>query len=593
MFYMFAKSLRKFLALLLVYAVIIVGIFVFQFKNDSIISEKLGSLHVTLLSANSTEKSDDSLKNKFNIMYNGISFAGSDERPATAVISGRMVPVYLVSWKKKSPLLCEFNFTNGITISYSLSDESSKAYMVMEAKLPENVSSVSVPYSLSAGTAITDHSDKKLQLLNKKLSWELTASDIDDAKITLTRRENSASYSYFDAVRSFSFDAIIAMDAANESNYINTVENLKSNLISLFSQVSPDSTNVSEQEAVSYVAAMAEKGKYNEALDAVPQTFKKSATRTFLSGPYFDTLVKVNETLQRHLSGIAESISASNEAGTIDVFATKYIADYMCMHPGSSAVTNLLKRASEIEYTERTVQQATAVLTVYDELADKNPELANLLRAGAQKAVEKIQASCAIDDNNISISEKGIFLSVVQAVQTGDALLRYGKVTANPAYQAGGRLIVSSYLKESGSFDLRTLSDVYPIIVHNNTFYPHFEVLSFNAGRAVWAWTCASNIAYENDNAGTITLTVDFPLSYTHYIIVDGIDQFQTIYIYDIPFRTDYRFETYNSSGYVYQKEKKTLLLKSRHKSQMETIRLVSPSAVEKVQSDLIETKVE
>ena len=116
---------------------------------------------------------------------------------------------------------------------------------------------------------------------------------------------------------------------------------------------------------------------------------------------------------------------------------------------------------------------------------------------------------------------------------------------------------------------------MYPIVVHKNNFYPHFEILSFDNGRAVWAFTCAENISYKNDNAGTVTLAIDFPLSYTHYVIIDGIERFQSIYIYDLAFRTDFRFETYNSSGYVYQRDTSTLLLKSRHKSQLETIRLV------------------
>ena len=40
-------------------------------------------------------------------------------------------------------------------------------------------------------------------------------------------------------------------------------------------------------------------------------------------------------------------------------------------------------------------------------------------------------------------------------------------------------------------------------------------------------------------------------------------------------FRTDPRFETYNSSGYVYKKTTETLLLKSRHKTEFEKVRLV------------------
>ena len=53
-----------------------------------------------------------------------------------------------------------------------------------------------------------------------------------------------------------------------------------------------------------------------------------------------------------------------------------------------------------------------------------------------------------------------------------------------------------------------------------------------------------------------------------------GIPAFQQIFIYDMAFRTDPRFETYNSSGYVYKSDSQTLLLKSRHKSENENIRM-------------------
>ena len=68
---------------------------------------------------------------------------------------------------------------------------------------------------------------------------------------------------------------------------------------------------------------------------------------------------------------------------------------------------------------------------------------------------------------------------------------------------------------------------------------------------------------------------VEFPEGDTHYIIIKGVSPFNSIYIYDMAFRTDPRFESYNSSGYVYKKSTNTLLLKSRHKSEFEKIRLV------------------
>ena len=49
--------------------------------------------------------------------------------------------------------------------------------------------------------------------------------------------------------------------------------------------------------------------------------------------------------------------------------------------------------------------------------------------------------------------------------------------------------------------------------------------------------------------------------------------------MYGIPFRSDARFEMYNSSGYAYNAGSKTLYLKMRHKSEYETIRLSLGSA--------------
>lgn len=82
------------------------------------------------------------------------------------------------------------------------------------------------------------------------------------------------------------------------------------------------------------------------------------------------------------------------------------------------------------------------------------------------------------------------------------------------------------------------------------------------------------------------------PQSYTHYLIINGIQEFKTIYIYDMAFRSDWRFETYNSSGYVYQKNTKTLLLKSRHRSQSETIRFIYRESAEENSEQLLETEV-
>ncbi len=582
---MFAQFLKKAVTLLIIYTVAIIGIFVLQFKNDSIISEKLGNLHITLLE--STQDNNILLKNKFDVKFNGLNFSGTDSEPIRAVINGSEHEITLKNWKKLSPLSCEFDFTNNIVLRFSVSDETPKAYLSIEGNFPKNVSKVFIPYNFAVGTSVSSKESGRVKVENKKNTWELNASDISRDCIALSAAEKLASYSYSDKTASFSFEDCIALSAASEEVFNANIENLKQNLINAFSQIPSDSQTVSEQEAVSFVAVMAEKGRYNDALDLVPQNFKRSALRTFLSAPYFDTLARVNEPLLLQLKNYGEMIARSAESLSLDVFTVRFIADYMVMHPGSTSIRKLLTETAALDVSDKSLQYVIGILNVYNELCTKNQDLANLLAPVAVKCVQRIASSCVADENSITIAENGIFLSVLQALQAGDAVLGYGKITQNASYISGGRYIISSYLKESSSFDLKTLGEIYPIVSHDNSFYPHFELLGFDNGRALWAWTCANDISYENDNQGTITLNIDFPESYTHYVIINGIEKFQTIYIYNLAFRTDSRFETYNSSGYVFQNDTNSLLLKSRHKKQVEQIRLVYPEAIEKNQNDL------
>lgn len=590
---MFTQILRKSVILLSIYVLLIVGIFAAQFKNDSIISEKFGNLHISLLASSITDETVV-LKNKFNILFNGITFYGNDDKPVRATINSEIKDVFLVSWEKISNLSCKLIFTDKIQLLICISDEGPKAFMNVIATFPNNVSGISIPYGVAAGSTISSVADTKLQIVNKKVDWELSAADIESDRIFITSKEKLVSYSFFDKNRAFTFASAVEVEGASESAYNNVVDSYIFNLINAYSQAVADSGNtIGEQETVSYVAAMAAAGRYNVALDTVPAEFKKSSSRTFLSAPYFGTLIKVNEALVIQLKSYSDLIQRAKESSSFDIFGSKFFTDYICMHPGSSSIKYLLEKAAVSTFEEVSVIQAANILNVYNELTVRNPSLANILQPAVQKAIDKIQLSCFLDNNEITIAEKGTFLSVVQAIQVGDALYRHGKIIKNKEYIFCGRLIIHSYLKDNGSFDLKTLAELYPIIVHGNTYYPHFEILTFENGQAVWAWTCANKVNYVNDNAGTISISMDFPQSLTHYLIINGVEPFKSIYIYDLAFRSDYRFETYNSSGYIYQGDSKSLLLKSRHKANVENVRLVYTVAAQKSAEEITESEVE
>ena len=77
---------RKFIGLLLLTSVILIGIFVLQFKTQSVITRTIGSLHVSIYQKEN-EQHQMVVKNQFEAEYKGIVFYCKEEEPVTAVNS--------------------------------------------------------------------------------------------------------------------------------------------------------------------------------------------------------------------------------------------------------------------------------------------------------------------------------------------------------------------------------------------------------------------------------------------------------------------------------------------------------------------------
>ena len=431
-------------------------------------------------------------------------------------------------------------------------------------------------------------------LAGKRNAWEFSSHLLSAERFGFSGRNTVATYSIYDANQKFSFDSIVDLPIASADEYTKNIAQFKRNLISSF-ETNNIETNITEQIAVSYVAAQAETGNYNHAVETVPDTLKKSRQRTYLSAPYFNTLEDMNSNLEKVLKDYENRISDSAVRQNFDLFTVHKIADFIYLHPAQNTVLKLLGNAATADVDSLSIAQVSGILQVYADLVNLAPSYARVLEPVLEACVERITDACKYEGSILTISENDTFLSVIQAVETGTALLRYGQITQNGTLISAGYALVNSYLTESSSFDLRTLGNLYPVIAYDNTYYPHFQKVFDEAGNKVWAWTCAKSIALDKatDEA---TFTVEFPEGDTHYIIIKGVDPFNSIYIYDMAFRTDPRFETYNSSGYVYKKSTNTLLLKSRHKSEFEVVRLVYKQAaaapkIEKTVTPAVEEK--
>lgn len=566
------RIIRKAISLLIVDVIIIIGIFVLQFRTDSSIIEKIGNLQLTFSQTEDAEKGMIP-QNKFRLTYNGINFYFDNQNPVTAVKSDETKsPLTLVSWQKNDDLSYTLNFTDDVKVTFKLDSIEENASLFVDSEIPAQIKSIFLPFNYSSNIKVQQQENNSLVLNNKKDSWELEADSVESGLFALSNQKSQGFYSIYQEEKKFTFDLLNDSPLADLSLFQKNIAALKTNLISSYKS-NTNNANISEQVIVSYIAAQAEKGNYSVAIEEIPSNMKKSSQRTYLSAPYLNTLSDMNELLEKSISDYESKISANVNADSLDIFTIHNISNYMVVHSKPNDVKALLENSSTKDLTNASISQVSGILQVYVNLVDLMPSYAKILEPILPSCIEKITQACSYDNGKLTISENGTFLSVMQAVEIGFAVMRYGIQINNDSLQNAGYVLVNSYLSENSSFDLRTLANLYPIIAYDNWYYPHLQIINKNSDDLMWAWTCARTISYDKESDDILNLTIDFPEGYTHYVIIKGLPHFSTIYIYDMAFRTDPRFETYNSSGYVYKQKSKTLLLKSRQKTRKENIR--------------------
>ena len=105
-------------------------------------------------------------------------------------------------------------------------------------------------------------------------------------------------------------------------------------------------------------------------------------------------------------------------------------------------------------------------------------------------------------------------------------------------------------------------------------YYPRAAWLLQFRGATLWAWTAAGDVRGTELPGNVVEIEVAFPPGETHYMMIRGVRPFNKIQLYDMDYRTDPQFERYESSGWSYNSQEQTLIVKMQHRSQVERIRV-------------------
>jgi len=568
-------SIRKFFLLLLFYIAVGFLILVLQFRNESSIIKTLGELKITMAKVQD-EGSEQKLKNMLLASFLGVNFSASDTNPVLLTYQDGSKEKLVLDTYTESENQCTFTFKGGAALSFNVAGSGETSRLEITASLPENADSISIDYSASSGYSITGNSAKQLIFSSPKNEFSLKAAAFSENAMHLSSTESSALFSPYDAKSVFTFETSQSFELADKKAFEKNIASLRAKITQDFASVAEnDPSSITEEVVMAYVAEMALNNKYKEALDSVPSSFKRSSRRTFRTTPYFGNLVDMNRTLAMQLNNDKTIIAQALTSDSLDIFTNWDIVPYILIMKGTENIHRLLSIPSSMQTFEPTLAQAAGILNLYSIFAKNDKSCADLLESVLDKCLEVIENACKITDDKISLIENEVKAQEIATLQTGAALVSYGSVAGRGDISATGRFILNTALFDLQAYDLRVLCEIYQMLVKDNIFYPRVIILDGETDPTspVWVFTAANEVK-ANFIDNTIELRYKFPMLESHYSFVVGVKSFKSIEIYGMNYRTDPRFESYNSSGYSYSADTKTLLLKTRHKAAEEFIKV-------------------
>lgn len=595
------------------YCSVIFGIFVLQFTKGQTFSLTLGSMAVTGRQER-TEAGETLPLLPLHVVSNGLDLYISEQNPVYAVDESDSVSALRVLAYQFYEAEARFSVhcSDDVVISFFSERRGDIDSLMVEAVLPAGIKRVLLPWKITQNAGI-ERADGKIFVRSGKKQYtftgsfgfdsdrENTAAQLEGPHLVLAKAQPFASYKTYLPLEELDITTIPSMVQASAESYTAALNTFSSAVIHAGTQAL-SSKQITEKTLTAYIAEMGQRGKFAGAMEAAPAQTLARNLRTYLSNPFYDNVQGTHVGLAADDAKKRELYAALIADNSLEIFEQDCLIPFLTDRGTKRSIEGLFRLIEKMDAAQLNARQAAGVLEVWLDCTHYYLERKALFEDLLPACEKKITDALLLIDEGLFLSNDGTYIDSAVALTSARILMRYG-IEQSQVWQSVARMLITSLLRYSGesavlpigftitgskSTQLVITADdsgmldagiLYPLLMPDNSWYPHVQSLALQAEAGIWAWTCAQNIEVLENTSKTLVLRIRFPEGQSHYLTLHGIRPFYRIEMYGIPFRSDVRFEMYNSSGYTYNAGSKILYLKMRHKSEYETIRLLLGSA--------------
>ena len=337
----------------------------------------------------------------------------------------------------------------------------------------------------------------------------------------------------------------------------------------------------------SFISESLKRGRFTQIENIVDKIGSKEDEFNFLSATFSGNIVNTNSSRRMMDDTLKKRISTAVKSEDLTLFHETNLMQELTWISSSALIRDFSEFVSSIDLSKRFEPAVlTGMVEVYkDSIKLETSQYEDLMRLYSVIEEQIFPALARVNDGLFLAGGKESLFDTLLSIRTGLALYEIGRIESDNLFESIGRSMVVSvlsltdesglipeFIDREGGFHGSSYygaDTLYSNLV-SNEYYPHVVNFKGTAGTDISVWTVANTVSYiSNKNSSEFEFT--YPRGGVHHLVIKGVEPFKSLQMNGINWNSDRRFQYY-SSGWVYEREEKTLYVKLTQKRMREKI---------------------
>ncbi len=331
----------------------------------------------------------------------------------------------------------------------------------------------------------------------------------------------------------------------------------------------------------SYLSESLKRGRFSQIEKIVETISGREDKFSFLSAPFTGNIVDTDSSRRVQNDTLKKRISIAVKSGDLGLFRESDLMRELRWISSSALIGDFSSFVSSIDLSKRFEPGVlTGMVEVYkDSLKAESGQYRDLMRLYSVIEEQVFTSLIRINDGLYLTGGEGGLTDTMLSARMGLALYEIGQLESNSLFEKIGRSMIVSVLSladnsglipenidREGKFNgvsYYGADTLYSNLV-SNEYYPHVVNFRGTAGTDISVWTVANSVSYKSTAASSV-FSFTYPRGGVHHLVIKGIEPFKSLQMNGINWNSDKRFQYY-SSGWVYNRDEKTLYIKLTQK---------------------------